>query len=141
VLCATLPGYVVMVLIEPVLTPTVLRVLGCLVLMAAFGVLLGATASSLFRHTAAAMTAAYLVLLALCAGTLLFWLGRDAPFGHGTVEAALTFNPLAAALHAAAMPGFTQYNLLPAHWWFAGGASLALAVVLRLRVWQLTRPQ
>jgi hypothetical protein len=103
--------------------------------------LLGATASSLFRHTAVAMTTAYLVLLALCAGTLLFWLGRDAPFGHGTVEAALTLNPLAAALRAADTPGFTQYNLLPAHWWFAGGASLALAVVLRLRVWQLTRPQ
>ena len=57
------------------------RVLVCLVLLAAFTVLVGAALSSVFRHTAVATTAAYSVVLALCAGTLLFWLGRDAPFG------------------------------------------------------------
>jgi ABC-type transport system involved in multi-copper enzyme maturation permease subunit len=141
VLAATLPGYGVMIYLEPTLTPQVQRVLACLGLMAVFAVLLGAAVSGVFRHTAAATTAAYLLLLALCAGTLLFWLGRDAPFGHGTVQGALLVNPLAAALHAANTPGFTEYALLPANWWFLGGACLALTAFLLGRTWQLTRPQ
>src|SRR5262249_42153967 len=104
VLCATLPGYVVLIALEPELAPRVLRVLACLGLTAVFAVLLGAAVSSLFRHTAVATTVAYLALLAVCAGPLLFWLGRDAPFGHRTVEAVLTVNPLAAALNASNNP-------------------------------------
>ena len=50
-------------------------------------------------------------------------------------------NPLAAALHAANSPGFTRYDLLPANWWFLGGACLALLVVLFVRTWQLTQPR
>jgi len=49
--------------------------------------------------------------------------------------------PLAAALNAANTPGFTQYDLLPANWWFLGIACLALAAFLLVRTWQLTRPQ
>ena len=141
VLCATLPGYAVMTYVEPALSFQVPRVLVCLVLLAAFAVLLGAALSSVFRHTAVATTAAYSVVLALCAGTLLFWLGRDAPFGHRTVQAALTVNPLAAALNAADAPGFAEYDLLPANWWFLTGACVALAAFLLARTWQLTRPQ
>lgn len=81
VLSATLPGYVVMIAVDPGLTGPVLRVLACLGLTAVFAVLLGAAVSSLFRHTAAATTVAYLALLTVCAGPLLFWLGRDAPSG------------------------------------------------------------
>jgi ABC-type transport system involved in multi-copper enzyme maturation permease subunit len=141
VLSATLPGYVVLVVLEPGLIGQVLRVLGCLGLTGVFAVLLGAAVSSLFRHTATATTVAYLALLAVCAGPLLFWLGRDAPFGHRTVEAVLTVDPLAAALAASGTPGFTRYDLLPANWWFLGAACLTLLTFLFFRIWQLTRPQ
>jgi ABC-type transport system involved in multi-copper enzyme maturation permease subunit len=141
VLCATLPGYLVLIALEPERAGQVLRVLACLGLTAVFAVLLGAAVSSLFRHTATATTVAYLALLAVCAGPLLFWLGRDAPFGHRTVEAALTVNPLAAALRASNNPAFTRYDLLPANWWFLGGACLVLLALLFFRTWQLTRPR
>jgi ABC-type transport system involved in multi-copper enzyme maturation permease subunit len=141
VLCATLPGYVVLIALEPERARQVFRVLACLGATAVFAVLLGAAVSSLFRHTAAATTVAYLALLAVCAGPLLFWLGRDAPFGHRTVEAALTVSPLAAALHASNNPAFTRYDLLPATWWFLGSACLVLLAFLFFRTWQLTRPR
>jgi ABC-type transport system involved in multi-copper enzyme maturation permease subunit len=141
VLCATLPGYGVLIALEPARAAQVLRVLGCLGLTAVCAVLLGAAVSSLFRHTAAATTVAYLALLAVCAGPLLVWLGRDAPFGHRAVEAALTITPLAAALHASNNPGFTPYDLLPANWWFLAGLCLALLTFLFFRTWQLTQPR
>jgi ABC-type transport system involved in multi-copper enzyme maturation permease subunit len=141
VFCATLPGYVVLIALEPELIPQVLRVLACLGMTAGFAVLLGSAVSSLFRHTAAATTVAYLALLVVGAGPLLFWLGRDAPFGHRTVEAVLTLSPLAAALNAANAPSFTRYDLLPANWWCLGSASVVLLGFLFLRTWQLTRPQ
>ncbi|MGL4549800.1 MAG: ABC transporter permease, partial [Gemmataceae bacterium] len=141
VLAATVPGYVVMIAIQPELTGQVLRVLACLGLTAVFAVTLGAAVSSLFRQTAAATAVAYLTLLAVCVGPLLVWLGRDAPFGHRTVEAALTVNPLAAALHATQNPAFTRYDLLLANWWFLGGTSAALLAFLYLRILQLKRPQ
>jgi ABC-type transport system involved in multi-copper enzyme maturation permease subunit len=141
VLCATLPGYVVLIAIQPEVTRQVLRVLACLGLTAVFAVLLGAVVSSLFRRTAVATAAAYLTLLTICAGPMLIWLGRDAPFGHGTVEAALVVNPVAAALNAARAPGFTRYDLLPAHWWLLGGACIVLIAFLYFRTWQLSRPR
>jgi ABC-type transport system involved in multi-copper enzyme maturation permease subunit len=141
VLSATLPGYVVMIAVDPGLTGPVLRVLACLGLTAVFAVLLGAAVSSLFRHTAAATTVAYLTLLTVCAGPLLFWLGRDAPFGHRAVEAVLTIDPLAAALNASNNPAFTRYDLLPANWWLLAGACLALLALLFFRTWQLTQPR
>jgi ABC-type transport system involved in multi-copper enzyme maturation permease subunit len=141
VLSATLPGYVVMIAIEPERTQQVLRVLSCLGMTAVFAALLGAAVGSLFRHTATATTVAYLTLLAVCAGPLLFWLGRDAPFGHRAVEIVLTVDPLAAALNASNNIAFTRYDLLPANWWFLVGACLLLLAFLFFRTWQLTRPQ
>jgi ABC-type transport system involved in multi-copper enzyme maturation permease subunit len=141
VLCATLPGYLVLIALQPPLVWQVLRVLGCLALTAVFAVLLGAAVSSLFRRTAAATAVAYLALLAVCAGPLLFWLGRGAPFGHRTVELVLTVDPVAAALHASGTPGFTGYDLLPANWWVVGGTCLGLLVFLSFRTWRLTQPQ
>jgi hypothetical protein len=140
-LCATLPGYVVMIAVEPGLAYRVGRVVACLALTAVFTVLVSAAASTLFRSTAAAMSVAYAVLLAICVGPLLVWLGRDAPFGHAAVEASLTIDPAAAALQAAEMPGFAGYELLPLNWWLIGAACLALLAFLRLRTWQLYRPQ
>jgi ABC-type transport system involved in multi-copper enzyme maturation permease subunit len=141
VLCATLPGYLVLIALQPALVWQVLRVLGCLALTAVFAVLLGAAVSSVFRHTAAATAVAYLALLAVCAGPLLFWLGRGAPFGHRTVELVLTVDPVAAALNASGTPGFTRYDLLPANWWVVGGACAGLLTFLCFRTWRLTQPQ
>ena len=78
-LCATLPGYVVMMTIKPALVPQVERVVVCLALTAVFVVLVSAAASTLFRSTAAAMTASYVAILAVCVGPLLVWLGRERP--------------------------------------------------------------
>jgi ABC-type transport system involved in multi-copper enzyme maturation permease subunit len=140
-LCATLPGYAVLMSIKPALVPQVQRVAVCLALTAVFAVLISATASTLFRSTAAAMTASYVILLAVCGGPLLVWLAKEAPFGQATVEAALSIDPAAAALQAADMPGFGRYQLLPLNWWVTGAACLALLVCLGVRTWQLCRPE
>jgi ABC-type transport system involved in multi-copper enzyme maturation permease subunit len=140
-MCATLPGYVVMMTVEPTLVYRVQRVVVCLLLTAVFAVLLSAAISTLFRSTAAATTASYLALLAICVGPLLIWLGREAPFGHTTVEAVLAVDPVAAALQASATPGFAQYELLPANWWIIGSACLVLIGVLIVRTWRLWRPE
>jgi ABC-type transport system involved in multi-copper enzyme maturation permease subunit len=140
-LCATLPGYVVMMTIEPGLVHRVQRVVACLALTAVFAVLVSATASTFFRSTAAAMTVAYAALLTVCVAPLLIWLGRDAPFGHATVEAVLAIDPVAAALQAGETPGFSTYRLLPLNWWVIGSACVALLLFLGLRTWQLCRPE
>lgn len=141
VLCATLPGYLVMVYIDPGQQFQVRRVVVCLALTGLFAMLSSAALGSFFRRTAQATAAAYVFLLVVCAAPLLIWWGRDAPFGHDTVEAALTINPIAAALTVIRLPGFLDYELLPAHWWWLGAAS---AVSLWLLLWQtrrLSRPQ
>jgi ABC-type transport system involved in multi-copper enzyme maturation permease subunit len=140
-LCATLPGYLVLMTVKPELIHQSQRVVACLVLTAVFAVLVSAAASTLFRSTAQATTASYVALLAICVAPLLVWLGREAPFGHATVQAVLTINPVAAALQASATPGFDQYELLPANWWIIGFACLGLLVFLALRTWQLCRPE
>jgi ABC-type transport system involved in multi-copper enzyme maturation permease subunit len=136
-LCATVPGYMVLLIIEPEQAPRVQRVVACLALTAAFVVLVSAAASTFFRSTAASMTASYVALLTICLGPLLVWMARDAPFGHATVEAALVITPVAAALQAADMQGFNQYELLPLNWWIIGSACVALLAVLSLRTWRL----
>jgi ABC-type transport system involved in multi-copper enzyme maturation permease subunit len=140
-LCATLPGYAVMMTLEPGLSHRIQRVLVCLALTGVFAVLVSAASSTLFRSTATALAVSYATLLAVCVGPLLVWLGRDAPFGPATVEAALAINPAAAALQAAEMPGFGDYALLPLNWWVIGSACVALLVFLGLRTWQLCRPE
>lgn len=137
---ATLPGYVVMMTVKPELAYQVQRVVICLVLTALFVVLVSAAVSTLFRSTALATTASYMVLLAVCVGPLLVWLGREAPFGEAAVEAVLTVNPVAAALQASETAGFVRYELLPANWWIIGAACVVLLIFLRIRIWQLCRP-
>jgi hypothetical protein len=139
-LCATLPGYAVIAVSKPELIAQVERVVICLVLTAILAVLLATTASTLFRATATATVASYVALVTVCLGPLLVWLAREAPFGHATVQAVLMFDPVAAALQACEMPGFTQYELLPANWWLTGAACVFLLGVLIVRMWQLTRP-
>jgi len=140
ILCATLPGYAVMIFIKPALTEQVKQVMICLTLTAVFALLLSATVSSFFHRTAAATATTYTILLVLVAGTLLVWLGRDAPFGHNTVEAILTLNPLAAALSVMGTSGFTQYQLIPSNWWVIGSLSVCLSLILCVRTWKLTLP-
>jgi ABC-type transport system involved in multi-copper enzyme maturation permease subunit len=140
-LCATVPGYYVMILVNPALAYQVQRVVICLALTAVFAVLLSAAISTLFRATATATTAAYLLLMAVFVAPLLVWLAREAPFGHATVEAVLSVNPVAAALQAADTPGFNRYELLPINWWVIGSACVVLLLFLRLRTWQLCRPE
>lgn len=140
-LCATLPGYVAMIAYRPALIYQFQRVVACLALTAVFAILISAAASTLFRSTAAATTASYLALLALFLAPLLIWLGREAPFGHTTVQAVLLIDPVAAALQAADTPGFNHYELLPFNWWIIGAACVALLLFLTVRTWQLYRPE
>jgi ABC-type transport system involved in multi-copper enzyme maturation permease subunit len=141
ILCATLPGYVVMVYIEPGMTFQVQRVVVCLAATAVFAMLLSSAVGCLFKKTAAATAAAYAALLAVCVVPLLIWLGRDAPFGHDTVEGVLTVNPVAAALSVIRMPGFQNYELIPGNWWFLGLASIVSLGVLLLQTYRISRPQ
>ncbi len=141
ILCATLPGYIVMVYIEPGMALQVQRVVVCLILTAIFSMLLSAAVGSLFKRTAAATATAYGVLLSVCALPLLVWMGRDAPFGHSTVEAVLKINPVAAALSVIRMPGFEIYTLIPANWWFMGFCSVLSVVVLVGQTYRISRPQ
>jgi hypothetical protein len=164
-LCSTLPGYVVLMTIKPALVPQVERVAVCLILTAVFLVMVSAAASTLFRSTAASMTAAYVAILAVCAAPLLFKLGEGAPFGRETVAAVLVVDPVAAALQAADMRledapqqpqpgdghtapaaprtqsawGFADYDLLPANWWIIGTACVVMLVFLGARTWVLFR--
>ena len=141
ILCATLPGYVVMVYIEPGLELQVQRVVVCLVATAVFAMLLSAAVGSLFSRTATATAAAYSVLLGICAVPMLIWLGRDAPFGHDVVERALQLNPIAAALSVIRLPGFQDYTLIPANWWFLGIASVVSLIVLIVQTYRISRPR
>jgi ABC-type transport system involved in multi-copper enzyme maturation permease subunit len=139
-MCATLPGYIVLMTIEPDLIPQVRRVLTCLAFTAGFAVLLSAAASSVFPTTAGATAAANLGMIGVCVVPLLAWIGKDAPFGQVAVEAILTVSPVAGALHASATPGFVDYQLLPANWWVIGTASVGLLIVLIARTRHLYRP-
>lgn len=139
VLCATLPGYLVMVYIEPGLTMQVRRVVICLAATAGFAMLLSAAVGSLFRRTASATAAAYVALLFVCGAPLLVWLGRDAPFGHDTVEAVLIMNPVAAALSVIRLNGFRDYQLIPGNWWFLGMMSAVSLFLLIVRTRRISR--
>ncbi len=101
---------------------------------------ISAAIGSLFRYTAVATSVTYVVVMTLFLIPLLVWLGRDAPFGRETVEKALLLNPAGAALRVVETPGFQEYNLLPAAWWFAGCVSVFMFVILGIQVWRLSRP-
>jgi ABC-type transport system involved in multi-copper enzyme maturation permease subunit len=139
VLMATLPGYLVMIYIKPVMWLQVYLVLICLFLAALLTLFISVLVSSLFSRTAAATTTAYIVLIALFLGPLIVWLGRDQLFGHRAVELALTVNPMGAALAVIGAPGFAQYELIPFSWWVCVVALVVLLVVLVFQTWRLTR--
>lgn len=140
VLLSTLPGYLVMILIEPVMWLQVYLVLICLLMTALFTLSVSAAVGSMFARTAPATATAYVILMFLFLGPLLIWLGRDAPFGHSTVQTSLLATPVGAALSVIKSPGFENYELLPAAWWISGMASVLLLAVLGIQTWRLTRP-
>lgn len=139
-LLATLPGYAVMMYIQPVLQPQIARVLMTLILGVLLAVMLSAAISSLAVKTATAMLAAYATLGALWGGTLLVWLARDRPFGHSVVETVLSINPIAAAFSLIELPGFENYELIPANWYWTVVFCFIAAVVLAVQTWRLLRP-
>jgi ABC-type transport system involved in multi-copper enzyme maturation permease subunit len=143
ILLATLPGYAVLIAIDPAQWPVVVRVLISLALTAVMALAVSAAVSSCIPNTAAATAVAYTLLVGLCIGTLLFWLGEGSPFGHGLVETILKTNPLAGALNLIEAPGFKphQYRLVPANWYIVGGITVAALLLLITRTWQLTRPR
>jgi hypothetical protein len=140
-LTATLPGYIVMMTLEPTLIPRIGRVVLCLGLMAGFAVLVGGVVGTYFRSTAEATTASYVILIIICIGPLLIWLGKEAPFGRDTVEMALMISPLAAALQASAFPDFVEYELLPGNAWLIGTLNLVLLILFIWRTRKLYRPE
>lgn len=141
VLCATMPGYLVMAYIAPGMGQQVQRVLICLALTALFAMLASAAVGCLFNRTAAATASAYGILIAICVLPMLVWMGRDAPFGHNTVEAALSLSSVAAAFSVVQMSGFEHYELIPANWWFMGICSVLSLVILLLKTHSLSRPK
>ncbi len=140
ILCATLPGYAIIMKIAPVLFAQVVQVLVSLVLAALVSMLVSATASSFARTTAAATTISYAILISLYAGTMLIWVNRDAPFSHTFVERALMWNPMATALAAMQAPGFEGYNLVPSGWWASGIMCVVLLVILYAQTRRLSQP-
>jgi len=140
ILLATLPGYLAMIYIQPVMWLQVQLVLICLAIAAIYTVLVGAAIGSLFPRTATATMTCYVVLIVLFLGPLLIWMGRDAPFSHGFVESALAINPTGAALSIIEAPGFETYELVPLSWWVSAAISGLALVVLCVQVWRITRP-
>lgn len=140
VLCATLPAYAILELIQPTLGRQIQQVVISLVMTALLCLLTSATISSFFRTTASATAVSYLVLLSLFAGTTLIWANRDSPFSFTVVENALQLNPMAAALNAIQVPGFESYGLIPSAWFISGALCALLMAVLYVRLHLLTRP-
>ena len=140
VLCASLPGYAVIMAIKPNLREQVMQVIVCLLFSAALSLLVSATVSAFVRSTAVATTISYGLLMLLFAGTLVVWSNLDAPFSHTFVERVLSVNPMAGALSAIAASGFETFDLVPRTWWTSGILCGLLLVILQLRTWRLCQP-
>lgn len=141
VLCATLPGYLVMGWIVPEKWLQINQVLICLIWATVFSVFVSACMSSLFNKTAAATVAAYSALSLLYVGTFFFWLFEGKPFGHRLVESILQFNPIAAAMQVIETPGFAELDIVRTNWWIMGIGSLVCLAILIVQTVRLSRPQ
>ncbi|MEQ9409550.1 MAG: ABC transporter permease [Fuerstiella sp.] len=140
VLCASLPGYGVMMVIKPVLREQVIQVLISLVLSAFLSLLVSATISAFFRSTAVATTVSYGVLLLIFAGTMIVWANQNAPFSHDFVQTVLSINPMAGALNVMQVAGFESFDLVPRTWWVACVTCVLLIGILQFRIWYLCKP-
>ncbi|MEM0925050.1 MAG: ABC transporter permease subunit [Planctomycetota bacterium] len=140
VLLATLPGYLVMIYIQPQMVRQVAMVMVCLILTVVYTLAISSTIGSFFRSTATATTITYIAVIFIFLTPFLIWLGRDAPFGYGVVRSALMTNPACAALAIIKAPGFEIYDLIPSAWWISGVLSAFLFFIFGVQVWRLTRP-
>jgi ABC-type transport system involved in multi-copper enzyme maturation permease subunit len=141
ILVSTIPGYLVMIYIQPDMWLEIRQVLICLSLTGVFSLALSFAVSSVFHRTAVSTAVSYSLLAIICAGTLLVWLLEGAPFGRAAVQYALTINPIAAALSTIGTPGFADYMLIPANWWFLGGGTCVCALVVLIQTRRLSRPR
>lgn len=139
VLMATLPGYLMMMMIQPEVSIQVQMVLVCLLFIAIYALAVSSAVGSLFRYTAVSTAATYVVVIGIFVAPILIWFARDAPFGRDTVQAALLTTPVGAALSVINAPGFEDYDLLPVSWWIAALVSTLMFAVLGIQVWRLTR--
>ena len=139
VLMATLPGYVMTVLIKPDLSLQIQMVLVSLFWTTLQALAISAAVGSLFRYTAVSTSVTYVAVVAFFLTPMLFWVAREAPFGHSTVETALLATPVGAALNVIGASGFEDYQLLPAAWWISGIVSALMFLVLSVQVWRLNR--
>ena len=139
VLMATLPGYVMTVLIKPDLSLQIQMVLVSLFWTTLQALAISAAVGSLFRYTAVSTSVTYVAVVAFFLTPMLFWVAREAPFGHSTVETALLATPVGAALNVIGASGFEDYQLLPAAWWISGIVSALMFFVLSVQVWRLNR--
>lgn len=139
VLMATLPGYVMTVLIKPDLSLQIQLVLVSLFWTTLQALAISAAVGSLFRYTAVSTSVTYVAVVAFFLTPMLFWVAREAPFGHSTVETALLATPVGAALNVIGASGFEDYQLLPAAWWISGIVSALMFFVLSVQVWRLNR--
>jgi ABC-type transport system involved in multi-copper enzyme maturation permease subunit len=140
ILLATLPGYLAMIYVKPVLKQQVVFVVGSLLLASAFTLIVSAAVGSFFRRTTPATMTSYAVLAALTGLPLLIWLGREAPFGVRVVKTALMVDPIASALSYMQAKGFSEYQVVPGNLYFLGGGCILGLLVFWFRTWQLTRP-
>ena len=139
VLMATLPGYLMTILIKPDLGPQIQLVLWCLFWITVQALAISSAVGSLFRYTAVSTSATYVTVIIWFLSPMLVWLAREARFGHSSVETALLLTPVGAALNVIGASGFEDYQLLPAAWWISGVISTVMFIVLSFQVWRLNR--
>ena len=135
IVLATLPGYIVLMVIDFTLVTQIWQVCICLLMTCIMVLAISALVSSLFKATATATAVSFSIVIMIFAGTFLFWLGKGAPFNVETVEKALVVNPLATALTIMGTPGFdaAEFTLLaPQEIWNAPTTDLWAAVQVPL---------
>ena len=150
-LAATLPGYVVLLWINPAdssgnlstlpLETQVKNAIISLVLATVLIISLSAMISSFFKRAAVSTAVAYGATTVLFASTFLVWFGRETTFGYETVRWALLFNPIAGALESVQTSGLTDYRLVPLNWYITGVLSAVFFVVFFVRTSMLARPR
>lgn len=140
VLLATLPGYLIMIYLKPILQQQVLMVVASLLLATVFTVIVSAAIGSCFRKNTPATITSYSILTSLTALPILIWIGRDAPFGFHIVQNALLVNPMSSALSIMRTRGFEDYQLVPGNWYFLAAGSIVGLSVFWFQIHRLTQP-
>jgi ABC-type transport system involved in multi-copper enzyme maturation permease subunit len=137
---ATLPGYVTMAYVQPLVSGQVANVLVSLGVATAMITCISICVSAFSNSTSVATATSYTVILVLFAGTMLIWVFRGSPFGPVLVENALLLNPAATALSEINAPGFDSYDLTPRGWYVGAAVCAVASAMLLIRTLRLTQP-